>query len=63
MKAYLGVAGNEYADGMAKLGCECGSVSVVTEGGIRALWKGVVPRSARWLGVAWGGLLDGAGAQ
>ena len=35
----MGVAGNEFADDMAKLGCGRGDDPVVTEGGVRALWK------------------------
>ena len=35
----MGVAGNEIADEMAKLGCARGDAPFVTEGGIRALWK------------------------
>ena len=41
VKAHVGVAGNELADEMAKLGCERDDAPVVTEGGIRALWKAV----------------------
>ena len=39
VKAHFGVAGNEAADEMAKLGCVRGDAPVVTEGGVRALWK------------------------
>ena len=39
MKAHVGVAGNELADGIAKLGCGLGGDPVVTKGGVRALWK------------------------
>ena len=41
VKAHVGVAENECADAMAKLGCERGDAPVVTEGGVRALWKGI----------------------
>ena len=37
----MGVAGNECTDEMAKLGCERGDAPVVTEGGVRALCKGM----------------------
>ena len=37
----MGVAGNEFADEMAKLVCGRGDAPVVTEGGVRALWKRV----------------------
>ena len=39
MKAHVGVAGNEFADEMRKLGCNGGGTPVVTEGGVRALCK------------------------
>ena len=41
VKAHVGVAGNWFADEMARLGCERGNAPVVTEGGVRALWKRV----------------------
>ena len=41
VKAHVGVAENEYADEMARLGCERGNAPMITEGGVRALWKGV----------------------
>ena len=59
VKAHVGVAGNKFADRMAKLGCERGDAPVVTEGGVSALWKGIraaersvvgcgIGRVARW---------------
>ena len=41
LKAHVGVVGNEYADEMAKLGCARGNAPLVTESGVRALWKGI----------------------
>ena len=41
MKAHVGVLGNEAADEMAKLGCGREDAPFVTEGAVRALWKGV----------------------
>ena len=38
---HVGVAGNEFADKMAKLGCARGDAPLVMEGGVRALWKGL----------------------
>ena len=38
---HVGVAGNEFADEMAKLGCGQGGDPTVTEGRVRALWKGI----------------------
>ena len=35
----MGVVGNELADEMAKLGCGRVGAPLVTEGGVRALWK------------------------
>ena len=59
VKSHVGVAGNEFAEEMAKLGCARGDAHVVTEGGVRALWKEVrapersvvgcgMERVARW---------------
>ena len=41
VKAHVGVAGNELADMAAKVGCGREDAPRVTEGGVRALWKGV----------------------
>ena len=60
VKAHVGVAGNEFADGMAKIGCEGRDEPVVTEGGIRALWRVVRARDRSVVGcgsgrvVRWG---------
>ena len=37
----MGVAENEFPDELAKLGGVWGDAPIVTEGGIRALWKGL----------------------
>ena len=52
VKAHVGIAGNEFADQMANLGYEQRDAPVVTEGGVRALWKGV--RAAEWSIVRYG---------
>ena len=39
VKAHVGVPGNERADAQAKAGCEKDGPELVTEGGVRALWK------------------------
>ena len=46
------MAGNELADELAKMGCKRGDSPVVTEGGVRARWKGV--RAAERLFVGYG---------
>ena len=40
VKAHVGIVGNELANEMVRLGCTRGDPPVVTEGGVRALWKG-----------------------
>ena len=52
VKAHVGVARNEFADEMAKLWCARVDAPVVTEGGVRALWKGL--RAAEWTVVGCG---------
>ena len=46
VKAHVGVAGNERADGIAKGGCRGAGDLQVTEGGVRARWKRL--RAGRW---------------
>ena len=41
VKAHVGIAGNEFADELAKLGCTREDAPVVTEGGVQARWKGI----------------------
>ena len=41
VKLHMGVAGNKTVDEMAKLGCIRGDALLVTEVGVRALWKRV----------------------
>lgn len=40
VKAYIGILGNEWADLMAKRGCQESLLPQVMEGGIREMWKG-----------------------
>ena len=41
VKAHAGIGGNERADLMAKAGCRESLLPQVTEGGVRAYWKGI----------------------
>ena len=54
MKAYVGVLGNERADELAKVGCLAEGAPQVSEGGVRALWKGLRAGQRRVVGLGAG---------
>ena len=54
MKAHVGVSRNERADELAKAGCLTVGAPQVTEGGVRALWKGLRASQRRLVGLGAG---------
>ena len=54
VKAHTGINGNERADLMAKAGCSESLLPQVTEGGVRAYWKGVRSGERAQLGLGSG---------